>query len=297
VTTPFNNPLTGAQGSLVRAQIKSPNFSLAGQTGWAIMKNGNAYFFNITAEGTITATEFIGTDFLMTSTGLFYYNGTPGAGDLICAIAPEGTTQDPFGNAVTPVVNIGSATGPHLNIDGFGNLTVFNASGKNVGQWEVGDGSMRFYGTTGPAAGSLVLAISPIAGTDGEANAYAAGLAGPVTAIQPGSSPNALETWHAITLASGWSTVAGQPVPSYRLLADGTVEITGSATHASFAAATALTASGALPAAYRPATTQFVPGCLATDAAIEITTAGLINAEPPAATTSCRFNGTYPINL
>jgi hypothetical protein len=295
MTDGFSDPITGG-GILVQPGIQSPNFSLAGQTGWAILANGNAYFFNITAEGAITATEFEGTDFLMTSAGLFYYNGTPGAGDLIAAIAPAGTTQDPFGNAVTPVVNIGSPSGPHMNIDTFGNITIYDAAGTNVGQWEVGDGSMRFYGAAGPAAGSLVCAVTPVSGTDAEGNAYAGGLTGQITALQPGSSPAALETWHAIPLAAGWTAVAGQAVPSYQLLPDGNVQITGSATHASFAGATALSSS-ALPAAYRPATEQFVPGCLGADAAIEITTAGAINAEPPAATTSCRFNGTYPVNL
>lgn len=176
MTTGFENPITGGQGSLVRAQIKSPNFSLAGQTGWAIMKNGNAYFFNIVAKGTVTATAFIGTDFLMSAAGLFYYNGTPAAGNLVAAIAPPGTTQDSFGNAVSPVVQIGSGAGPRLTIDQFGNVNVFNASGDNVGQWEVGDGSMRFYSSTGPAPGSLAVAVSPAAGTDGNSNKYYKGL-------------------------------------------------------------------------------------------------------------------------
>jgi hypothetical protein len=175
VTTPFNNPLTGAQGSLVRAQIKSPNFSLAGQTGWAILKNGDAYFFNIVAEGTITATSFIGTDFVINSAGAFFYNGTPAAGNLFCSIASAAGT-DAHGNAYGAGMNIGSQTGPHLQVDLFGNLTVYNAAGDNVGQWIVGDGSMRFYGSTGPAAGNLKVAISPVAGTDAEGNVYGIGL-------------------------------------------------------------------------------------------------------------------------
>lgn len=118
-----------------------------------------------------------------------------------------------------------------------------------------------------------------------------------ITAGQPGS-PLTAEVWHTISLAAGWSTAAGQPVPSYRLLPDGNVQMTGVATHASFTGATALTAAGAIPAAYRPTTEQFVPAGLPTAASIEITPAGTINAEPPSGgTTVCNFNGCYPVNL
>jgi hypothetical protein len=37
----FANDLTGENGALIRQQIKSPNFSLSGKTGWAILKNGD----------------------------------------------------------------------------------------------------------------------------------------------------------------------------------------------------------------------------------------------------------------
>jgi hypothetical protein len=75
VTTPFRNPLTGAQGKLARALIQSPDFSIADQTGWAIMQDGSAFFFNITASGVITAAEFEGTDFIIDQAGIFMYNG------------------------------------------------------------------------------------------------------------------------------------------------------------------------------------------------------------------------------
>jgi hypothetical protein len=74
MSTPFANPITGGQGTLLRSQIKSPDFSEAAQTGWAILKNGDAFFFNITASGTITAAEFDGTDFVINKDGLFFYS-------------------------------------------------------------------------------------------------------------------------------------------------------------------------------------------------------------------------------
>jgi hypothetical protein len=105
----FNNPLTGLNGSLIYPQIKSPNFNLAGKTGWAILKNGDAYFFNVTATGVITATSFAGTDFVINSSGAFFYGGVPAAGNLILALAPTGGT-DAFGNGYAPGLSAG-ATG------------------------------------------------------------------------------------------------------------------------------------------------------------------------------------------
>ena len=121
---------------------------------------------------------------------------------------------------------------------------------------------------------------------------------GTISAIEPGTTSTP-ETWHTITLASGWSTVGGQPNPSYRLLPDGMVEITGTATHASFSSATALAPSGAIPTGYDPTyTEQFVSAATPGDASIEITTSGGINCEPPSSgTTYCRFDGTYPLGL
>lgn len=72
----FNNPIIGGGGTLVYPAIKSPNFSLANKTGWAIMSNGNAYFFNITAEGSVIAGTYSGTDFILNSNGLFFYGAS-----------------------------------------------------------------------------------------------------------------------------------------------------------------------------------------------------------------------------
>lgn len=91
MTTPFSNPITGGQGALLRAAIKSPNFSIPLQTGWSIDKNGNAYFFSVTVTGDIIIASASG--------GIFIYNGPPETGDLIySAVGQAGT--DGFGNAV-----------------------------------------------------------------------------------------------------------------------------------------------------------------------------------------------------
>jgi len=59
VTEGFQHAIAGGQGKLIVSQLQSPNFDLGTLTGWAILKNGNAYFFNITATGDITATQVI----------------------------------------------------------------------------------------------------------------------------------------------------------------------------------------------------------------------------------------------
>lgn len=98
----FNNPLTGLNGSLIYPQVKSPDFSLAGQTGWAILKNGNAYFFNVTATGTITATSVVVAG---ATGGLFIYSGVPAHGNLIGSWAGASGT-DAFGNAYPQGLNV-----------------------------------------------------------------------------------------------------------------------------------------------------------------------------------------------
>jgi hypothetical protein len=118
----------------------------------------------------------------------------------------------------------------------------------------------------------------------------------PIVAMDPvlGNVP---ETWHTITPAAGWSAVGGQFSPRYRMLADGSVFIQYSFTHAAFTTAIALT-SAALPAPYRPITRQFMSGCLASDAALDMSTGGIITAQPPlgASTTGARVSGIYRVD-
>jgi hypothetical protein len=65
--TPFPDNAVGGQTLLIPA-IQSPNFSLTAETGWAIFQNGDAYFFNITAEGSVT-----GPDWVINASGIFIY--------------------------------------------------------------------------------------------------------------------------------------------------------------------------------------------------------------------------------
>jgi hypothetical protein len=87
----FGNPIVG--GTVLRIPaIQSPNYS-AGSAGWTINIDGSAEFNNLTIRGT-----FAGTDFVMNSSGLFVYSGTPAANNLIASIAAAAGT-DAYGNA------------------------------------------------------------------------------------------------------------------------------------------------------------------------------------------------------
>lgn len=93
----FDDPIVG--GTVLRTPaIQSPNFSLGPPlVGWAIYQNGQAYFGDVTASGSITATVFDGTNFTIDSSGIFFYSGTPAAGNLLLSIANAAGT-DTYGN-------------------------------------------------------------------------------------------------------------------------------------------------------------------------------------------------------
>ncbi len=85
------NPVVGST-VLRRPAIQSPNF-VTGSSGWTINSDGSAEFNNLVIRGT-----FDGTDFIISSSGQFFYSGTPALGNLIASIAPAAGT-DSFGNA------------------------------------------------------------------------------------------------------------------------------------------------------------------------------------------------------
>ncbi len=89
---PFKNYSLTKGGQLTIGQIFSPDY-IAGTSGWEIRKDGSAEFNNLTIRGT-----FNGTDFVINSSGAFFYSPSEGAGNLIASIAPAGGT-DPYGNS------------------------------------------------------------------------------------------------------------------------------------------------------------------------------------------------------
>lgn len=122
----FDNPITGAAGALVINQVKSQNFDRLAQKGWAILKDGEAFFFNVTASGSVTANKMV---VVGTSDGLFVYDGAAGPGTLVVAIASAAGT-DPYGNAYS---------GPGIAISAIG------ATGKNEIQIRPDKDAMFIY--------------------------------------------------------------------------------------------------------------------------------------------------------
>jgi hypothetical protein len=140
---------------------------------------------------------------------------------------------------------------------------------------------------------SIVFALSPVSGTDASGNDYAAGYTGPVSAFQPGSSPANVETWHTITMDTGWTTQSGYSPCSYRYLSTNDVELKGSASFSfTSSAGKALNSSNPLPAGYQPA---FIHDPRSGDPVgsrchISVGTGGVITCFPPSGAT---FPNTY----
>jgi hypothetical protein len=102
----FAHDVAGGQGILIVTQLQSPNFSIADKTGWAIMKNGDAWFFSVTAEGSISANTVVVSG---SGEGLFIYSGTPGTGNLIGSWAQTAST-DAYGNAYPAGLQVGNSS-------------------------------------------------------------------------------------------------------------------------------------------------------------------------------------------
>src|SRR5450755_3559252 len=101
----FNNPVIGGGGGLVYPSIHSPNY-VTGISGWTVNKNGSAEFSSGIFRGTITASSFAGTDFVLNQNGLFIYTGAPATGNLFVSIAPLAGANDGFGNAYKAGIQI-----------------------------------------------------------------------------------------------------------------------------------------------------------------------------------------------
>lgn len=106
-----------------------------------------------------------------------------------------------------------------------------------------------------PQTQALASSLSPIATTDPYGNAVPVGYMGPVSAIQPGSSPSQVETWHGpLALTNASASGNGCNGFWYRYRSDNTVELLWDITLGS-------TASNicTLPSGYVPHVTQNIP--------------------------------------
>lgn len=62
---------------------------------------------------------------------------------------------------------------------------------------------------------AMIMALSPVSGTDASGNSFGVGYTGPTNVFDPNASPAAVEGWHPITLKNGWTK---QGYADYKLI-------------------------------------------------------------------------------
>jgi hypothetical protein len=307
----FQNPIVGGTALRIPA-IQSPNFS-PGADGWIIRIDGSAEFNNLTIRGT-----FNGNDFILNSSGLFIYDGTPAAGNLVATIAPAQGTDgfgntylggiatydgDQFvalavGNILFGLISQGTNTAGLIGLvgaDAIEALSPFSVSKPDRATWELVDGAVTVTPQSDPGYPHMDIG----ANTAG----MAAWLHGALLYATASGGTSTAETWHAPSpLGTGW--VAGpsggtvQPVQYRRDALDNLVIVGTAHTTSTTPASTVFT----LPAGYRPKITQRCVGVsnsggTPTVRYIEIQSTGAVVVNPALTTTSTDvyFAATVPL--
>lgn len=220
---------------------------------------------------------FEGTDYEINSSGAFFYSAAPALGNLILSIAKAGGT-DASGNAylagLANYTNIGGTF--YAVVTNAGEVAYYTAASE-AGPWtlhvvEHFNPASGFLGL-GPAGAPLLEVGDNVIATTVRTNGVnlQIGLGGVIVAEPPGS-PGTAESWHPMTLAAGWSNVAGSPPAAYRLNAFGNVELTGRVT-GTISGATQI---GTLPTGYYSTTYT-----RAYAANVDSASAGLVASETP----------------
>jgi hypothetical protein len=257
---------------------------------------------------------------------LLVYNGTPAANNLVASIAAVSTT-DKFNNTVIgPGVAAYDEINNLLALLSGGSLTLSSITGSV--------GTVSFFYSTNSPLGPVPASTGHIQSQDNASTEYTAidiiapnpgfspgtinlygwlpsgsnvlsinvNVAGRIRYAFAGPSP-IIEAWNPISLAAGWTTLAGHPIPSYQLMPDGDVWLAGFAKHAAFNGIVPITAAASpLPLLYRPNTQQGVPNygdTINPSGFIAITTAGVVETSgfPNAGSTQVQFGGRYPVDL
>lgn len=128
----------------------------------------------------IVAQAFEGNDFIITTSGMFFYSGAPGAGNLVASWTPPGVTSDPFGNTVLADA-----------------ITFYGSAGNKIALGLVGGVTSELQFFTGAAAEGVAANVS-------------AGVSGSGTAQQmielisgPKGSGASTDDWVQVELVSG----------------------------------------------------------------------------------------------
>jgi hypothetical protein len=217
----FSNPVVGGQGTLIRDLIKSPNF-LSNVRGWQISRDGSAQFNNLTIRG-----AFNGTNFVLNSSGLFFYSGNPATGNLIESIT------DAAGNDGLPAGGNAFLQGNTSYLFAAGVFTAVNMNGGVISWYESASasGPWTLFSAIGFAwnnvtGGSLLLQAGNQVKLGQAGNAIWDEINQKLNLPAAGGPFVTGETWHVMP-AFGAGFSHGTPAPSYRLNADNTVSLTG----------------------------------------------------------------------
>lgn len=145
----FTNPVFGGN-VLIRPAIRSPNY-VPGTSGWSINRDGSAELNNLTLRGT-----FNGTDYIINAAGIFFYSGTPAAGNLIGSWAQTDGT-DAFGNTYKAGITISGPNGSVQLSSDDGLLRSIGSSGTQV---FINDGALTWQWPTEAAQAGLIIDTS-----------------------------------------------------------------------------------------------------------------------------------------
>lgn len=198
------------------AFLRSPNYA-AGSSGWTINQDGSAEFNNLTVRGT-----FDGNEFEVNKDGAFFYSPAKGSGNLVASITVAAGT-DRYGNTYFAGINSYGSGG----LRGGVNQAAFNlANGSS--SWSGGlhvdanDSNLVNLFAELAGGGTAALLLDP------STSQIFAGYGSVFAAAEPGTNVTP-ETWHALTLASGWANSGGggEQNAAYRVNALGDLQLTG----------------------------------------------------------------------
>lgn len=260
-TQGFNNDVLGGSSTLIRQAIKSPNYVI-GTAGWTINKDGSAEFNNLTIRGT-----FMGTNFVMNASGLFFYDPSETTGNLVISLTPKAVTG-PLGESVPAGLTIGKAADVQmalyrdstaatgilrylLNNSSFQDALIDSAivggtfAALNLqGPGQTGTGlkarcRIQLNSTDGSSSANVQFVYNTDAGVDKiymfeDFGGIGISACQQITATDPATgtsdtNPAAGETWHDLRpLTNSFiGTNSGQYPPQYRKCADGDVQVYG----------------------------------------------------------------------
>lgn len=278
----FNNSILAGLGTLIRTMIQSPNY-VPGVSGWTINKDGSAEFNNLTIRGI-----FDGNNFVINTSGAFFYSGVPALGNLAESVTNAAGT-DSFGNAylegVSSYMLIG---GIYFAVNMSRNQLSFYKATVPGGPYTVG-GDMRLSGN------ALVIDAQV-----GFLQLPASTAPGPALPNMAAGTQWAVDNWVTSTLANGW--FKGTGFLFYRKTVENELQITFDIT-APAAAVNGVTIF-TFPGAYSPVSTHQFPIAVtaqnsgtANPAHMFVNSAGVMQSSGVAANAECWAEVKIPLDI